>query len=169
MFTLAMLVWYWIVCRCWNLVKTCAITLFLSSNFWQGHCTGEFFWELLGYCAHSTGGKHAMSKERGYSKRKDGLLANLSLGKSDFYLLLVLQCSCGTLDKASKPGISVCLLFSFSGSPALVWDAKEMIIRSCSWNLQEPCSDEAKCGATFSAAGKVTFPVKFGKYFWPWF
>lgn len=56
---------------------------------------------------------HVMSKERDYSKRKDGLLANCFPGKSDFYLLLALQCSYGMLDKASKPGISARLLFSF--------------------------------------------------------
>lgn len=61
-----------------------------------------------------------MSKEGDYSKRKDGLLANCFLGKFDFCLLLAPQCSCGMLDKASKPYISVCSVFSlFSESPAL--------------------------------------------------
>lgn len=61
-----------------------------------------------------------MSKERDYSKGEDGLLANCFLGKFDFYLLLEPQYSYGKLDKASKPYISVCSLYSlFSESPAL--------------------------------------------------
>lgn len=60
-----------------------------------------------------------MSKERDYSKGEDGLLANCFLGKFDFYLLFAPHCSYGMVDKASKPYISLCSLYSFSESPAL--------------------------------------------------